>query len=150
MISTKRAPRKRLSKKGVSSRAKAEALVGLVAQKKSRDIIALDVSGSCAYADYFIICSGHSSRQVQAIAEHVHAEAKQLGFYTLGQEGVKEGTWALLDFNDVIIHIFYDEVRSFYDLEGLWSEADRLDLSQIIPPEDLTGDDDEGEGDEED
>jgi ribosome-associated protein len=77
-------------------------------------------------ADAFIVCSGQSNRQVMAIAEHIRTTLKQRGVQALRIEGLKEGHWVLMDYGDVIIHIFYDPVRSFYDLEGLWADAPRL------------------------
>ncbi len=94
---------------------------------KALDLLILDVSGFSSFADYFIICSGKSSRQVQSIAENVETALKETGARPLGVEGKREGHWVLMDYGDIIIHIFYEPVRSFYDLESLWSEASRLD-----------------------
>lgn len=94
---------------------------------KALDLLLLDVSGFSSFADYFIICSGKSSRQVQSIAENVESSLRETGIRPLGVEGKREGHWVLMDYGDVIIHIFYEPVRSFYDLESLWSEASRLD-----------------------
>ena len=80
--------------------------------KKALDIIVLDVSGLTSLADSFIICSGRSNRQVTAIADYI--------------EGLQEGHWVLMDYGDIVIHVFYDDVRRFYDLEGLWSDAPRI------------------------
>lgn len=94
--------------------------------RKAHGLVALDVSGLTSIADAFIICSGKSNRQVTAIAEYIQMELKKSGKRPLSVEGVKDGQWALLDFGDVIIHVFYDAVRSFYDLEGLWIDAGRI------------------------
>lgn len=94
---------------------------------KAQEIVILDVSGLSSFADYFLICSGKSSRQVQGIVERVEMSLRREGIRPLGVEGRKEGHWVLMDYGDVIIHVFYEPVRHFYDLESLWSEAERID-----------------------
>ena len=78
-------------------------------------------------ADFFLIASGHSSRQVQAISRHVSERMREEGFKPYGVEGVQEGHWVLMDYGDVVIHLFYQPVREIYDLEGLWIEAPRIE-----------------------
>jgi ribosome-associated protein len=95
---------------------------------KALDIVVLDVRGLASFADSFIICSGRSHRQVTAIAEHIEKELKAQGVKLYGIEGLREGHWILMDFGDIIIHIFYEPVRAFYDLESLWSDAKRIDV----------------------
>ncbi|MBA2879983.1 ribosome-associated protein [Desulfosalsimonas propionicica] len=97
--------------------------------RKAMDLVALDVARVTDVADVFMICSGRSSRQVSAIAEYVESELKKAGIRPLSVEGVKDGQWALIDYGYVIVHIFYDPVRRFYDLESLWADARRIDLS---------------------
>lgn len=103
----------------------------VVLAKKVKDPVILDVSELTSYADTFIICSGRSNRQVTAIAEHVQQALKQQGVKPISVDGKKEGHWVLMDYGDVIIHIFYDSVRRFYDLEGLWVDAPRLTTSSL-------------------
>ncbi len=91
--------------------------------KKALDIIVLDVSGLTSLADSFIICSGRSNRQVTAIADYIRTDLKKQGVAPLSVEGLQEGHWVLMDYGDIVIHVFYDDVRRFYDLEGLWSDA---------------------------
>jgi len=100
--------------------------------KKAMDLVALDVRKLSSIADVFIICSGRSNRQVMAIAEHIQVDLKKHGITPLSVEGKKEGHWVLLDYGHVIIHVFYEPVRSFYDLEGLWIDADRIETQSII------------------
>lgn len=95
--------------------------------RKAEDIVALDVRKLTSLADVFIICSGRSNRQVSAIGEYIVAELKNAGIKPLSVEGLKDGQWVLIDYGDVIIHVFYESVRGFYNLEGLWADADRLD-----------------------
>jgi ribosome-associated protein len=96
------------------------------------DPVLLEVKEHCSFADYFIIGSGGSRRQVLALAEHLEEELAKAGIKPLGVEGVKEGLWVLLDYNTVVVHLFFQELREFYDLEGLWSEAPRT--SPAPPP----------------
>ena len=97
--------------------------------RKAIDLVVLDISKITSIADSFIICSGRSSRQVTAIAEFICIELKKQGIKPLSIEGIQEGHWVILDYGRVIIHIFHQPVREFYDLEGLWSDA-----KQIITP----------------
>ena len=94
--------------------------------KKALDIIVLDVSGLTSLADSFIICSGRSNRQVTAIADYIRTDLKKQGVAPLSVEGLQEGHWVLMDYGDIVVHVFYDDVRRFYDLEGLWSDAPRI------------------------
>ncbi len=100
--------------------------VTAVLGKKALDIVVLDVSGLTSLADTFIICSGRSNRQVTAIADYIRTDLKKKGVPPLSVEGLQEGHWVLMDYGDVVIHVFYDDVRRFYDLEGLWSDAPRI------------------------
>jgi len=98
--------------------------------KKAIDLTILDVRGVASFADTFIICSGRSNRQVSAIAEFIESYLKERGIKPLGIEGLREGHWVLMDYGDVIIHIFYKPIREFYDLEGLWADARRIDIDE--------------------
>ncbi len=103
-----------------------ELYVDAILGKKAENIIVLDVRGLTSVADFFIVCSGRSNRQVAAIADFVERNLKKKGMKPLSVEGKNEGLWVLLDYGDVIIHVFYESVRKFYDLEGLWSDAKRI------------------------
>lgn len=95
---------------------------------KALNVVVLDVHGLASFADTFIVCSGRSHRQVSAIAEFVQKDLKVKGITPLGIEGLREGHWVLMDYGDVLIHVFYEPVRIFYDLEGLWSDAKRVEV----------------------
>lgn len=95
-------------------------------KKKAFDILVLDIRETSSFADYFILCSGNSNRQVQAIASAIELDLKKKGIYPLGIEGSNEGTWILLDYDEVIIHVFYHPVRAFYELERLWADAPKV------------------------
>ncbi|WP_321532987.1 ribosome silencing factor [uncultured Desulfuromonas sp.] len=99
--------------------------------RKALDIKVLHISKLSSLADYLVLATGTSDRQVQAIAESVRLGLKQnYNLQPLAVEGMNEGRWVLLDYGDVMVHVFQQEVRSFYDLDGLWSEADELELLQ--------------------
>jgi ribosome-associated protein len=95
-------------------------------EKKAFDITILELKKASSLTDYFLICSGRSDRQVQAIAQSIEEKMGEQGIHPLGEEGMREGRWVLVDYDDVVIHIFYDQVRRYYDLEGLWIEAPRI------------------------
>jgi ribosome-associated protein len=94
-------------------------------ERKAQGIIALDLRGKSSLADFAVIMSGRSSRQVMAIAQAIERLLKDKGIKPLGVEGASEGQWILLDYGNVIIHVFYESTRAFYDLEGLWPDAAR-------------------------
>ncbi len=98
---------------------------------KAEDIVILDVRGIASFADYFIIMSGRSTRHVQGLAEALEAAMRSKRISAAKAEGIKEGMWVLLDFEDVVVHIFYHEQRSFYDLEGLWHDAPRIEIEDL-------------------
>jgi len=100
--------------------------------RKALGLVVLDVRELTSVADAFIICSGRSNRQVTAIAEFIITELKKAGIKPLSVEGKKEGHWVLLDYGHVIIHVFYESMRNFYDLEGLWVDAKRIKTKSYI------------------
>ncbi|OGQ93373.1 MAG: ribosome silencing factor [Deltaproteobacteria bacterium RIFOXYA2_FULL_55_11] len=99
-------------------------------EKKAYDLILLEVREITSIADYFIICSGRSDRQVQGIAQGIEGNLGPMGIHPLSVEGMSRGQWVLMDFADVVVHIFYQPVREFYDLEGLWHHAPRVELPE--------------------
>jgi ribosome-associated protein len=102
-----------------------------VTKKKARNLVVLDVHRLTSIADAFIICSGQSNRQVNAIADATVDYLKKHKIKPLSVEGTKEGHWVLLDYGDVVIHIFYEPVREFFDLEGLWVDAKRIETPAL-------------------
>jgi ribosome-associated protein len=90
---------------------------------KAADVVALDVTTTFPLADVFLIASGSSERQVVAIAERIEEELAKVGAAAARREGVRQGRWALLDFNDVIVHVMHQEDRAYYDLERLWKDC---------------------------
>lgn len=100
--------------------------------RKAMDPVVLDVRHVTDVADVFVICSGRSNRQVSAIAEFIEKDLKKAGIRSISVEGIKDGQWVLIDYGHVVIHVFYDPVRRFYDLESLWADAARIDISEMI------------------
>lgn len=100
--------------------------VKAVLERKAEAMVLLDVRELTSVADVFLICSGRSNRQVTAIADSVQRTLKKQGIRPLSVEGKSEGQWVLMDYGDIIIHIFYETVREFYDLEGLWRDAKKV------------------------
>jgi len=100
--------------------------VQAICGKKVLSLVVLDIRGKTSFADAYLICSGRSHRQVSAIAEHVRRDLKKDTIRPLSVEGEKEGQWVILDYGHVVIHVFLDPVRIFYDLEGLWADAPRV------------------------
>ena len=98
---------------------------------KAEDLVILDVRGIASFADYFIIMNGRSTRHVQGLAEALEGAMRSKRISAAKAEGIADGMWVLLDFDDVVVHIFYHEQRSFYDLEGLWHDAPRLELAEV-------------------
>ncbi|MGL4606458.1 MAG: ribosome silencing factor [Eubacteriaceae bacterium] len=94
-----------------------------IEEKNGFDIEIIDITEISSIANYFVIASGNSERQVKAIADSIEHEAKLLEIFPKGVEGQREGRWILLDYYDVIIHVFHREDRSFYDLEKLWADG---------------------------
>jgi ribosome-associated protein len=112
------------------SLAKAFLSVQAAANKKAESIKVLDLRSLSSFTDYFMVCSGQSDRQVQAIADSITIELKEEGFNPISVEGYKDGRWVVIDYGDVVIHVFHDALRDYYDIEQLWFDAKRVQ----IPP----------------
>ena len=100
-------------------------------EKKGEDIKIIDISGISVMADYFIIANGNSITQVQALVDNVEEKMNQSGFIMKRKEGNRSSTWVLLDFGDVVVHVFDNEDRLFYDLERIWSDGKTVDISAL-------------------
>ncbi len=112
------------------SKTKSLLCVRAAIEKKATELVLIQMQGVTSYTDYFLICSGTSDRQVQAIAQRIAEVLEENGVQPLGLEGTSEGKWVLMDYGDVVIHVFLEPIRRFYDLEGLWSDAPRIDLQK--------------------
>ena len=116
----------------MSAQEKALLLARVALQKKPRDPLLIDVSKSCSFTDFFLILSGTSTRQTQALSSHLEETLNKQGIRLRRIEGVETGQWILMDYDEVVIHIFFESIRGFYDLEGLWMESPRLPIPQSV------------------
>lgn len=106
-----------------------ESIVRAIDTNKGTEILVLDIHDISGFADYFVICNGLNRMHVQALSEHVEAELKQTHEELPRHiEGMSEGEWVLMDYGDIIIHIFVDEQRHYYNLEKLWGDAKPMDI----------------------
>lgn len=101
---------------------------------KAQDVVVIDLAGKSDIADYLVVASGTSGRQVSAIAEHLRDRLKQAGLASVGVEGLTQGDWVLVDGGDVIVHLFRPEVRAFYNIEKMWG----VEYSASQPPAEST------------
>lgn len=100
--------------------------------KKAVDVVALDISGIASFARYFLLCSGDSSRQIQAIADEIEARLKKSGVTPNHIEGYRNAEWVLMDYLDLVVHIFSKQARAYYDLERLWRDGKKLDVRRLM------------------
>jgi len=103
--------------------------------KKGMDIKLLKIDKVSSLADYFLICTGTSSTHVKTLCDYAEYEMDQLGEPILGREGHRGNSWELLDYGSVVIHVFTEEARKFYDLERLWGDAEVVNLADIVTPD---------------
>ena len=103
--------------------------INAILQKKAKDIVVLNVKEKSSFTDYMIVCSGATERQTQAVCASIQQSLKKEDILPLGVEGEAHGQWILLDYDDVVISIFLESLRSFYDLENLW-DAPRMDIAE--------------------
>ena len=104
-------------------RQQAEGLCGILYNKKAQDILAIHVADKTIIADWFVICSGRSVPQVKALCEEVEEKAETLGLTLRRREGYTEGKWIVLDYGDILVHIFHPDERKYYNMERLWDEG---------------------------
>lgn len=109
-----------------------ELAVKAVDDKRAMDILALDVKQVSLLADYFVICHGSSERQVSAIVDAVVEQAHKANYVVKSVEGKEAGNWVLIDLGDVIVHVFVESERAFYNLEKLWSDAPLVNISAMV------------------
>ena len=101
-------------------------------EKKGMDIKLLKIDRISSLGDYFLICTGTSNTHVKTLCDYAEYTLEQLGEPMLGREGHRGNTWELLDFGSIVVHVFTDEARKFYDLERVWADAEQVDLKDII------------------
>ncbi len=135
MAKSVKAPRKKTAKPAAAPRASTPAseparesamhIARLALDKKAVDVVVLDVHGLSSYAEYVVVMSAESDPQLGAIADHIEESMRARGERPIGIEGRQAGQWVLIDYGDVVAHVFYQDMRAFYDLEGLWADAPR-------------------------
>lgn len=113
------------------SREMAKTACAALADKKGEDIRLIDISHVSVMADYFIIANGSNTSQVRALVDHVEDEIAKRGCHAQQREGYGSGSWVLLDFGDIIVHIFDRENRLFYDLERIWSDGKQISTEEL-------------------
>jgi ribosome-associated protein len=111
-----------------SLRAEIRWAVEAAQDKQAGDITVLKLAGTCAFAEYFLLCSGHSQPQIKSISDAVEERLETHGRRLKHREGKSDAEWVLLDYGDFVVHIFSDRARRYYDLERLWRSAERLDF----------------------
>jgi ribosome-associated protein len=104
--------------------------------KKAHDLVALDITGIATFTNYFLFCTGDSSRQMQAIADEIEKRLKEHGLRPSHVEGYQNSEWILMDYMDLVVHIFSKNARTYYDLERLWRDGKKIEVEQFIeePP----------------
>lgn len=110
----------------MEAKAFVEEIVKSLDKHKGEDIVSIDVRGKTEVADYYVIAGGRSMTHTRALIEHLEEDIDKLGIAPIRREGVREGRWAVLDYGDVIVHIFNDESRLFYHLENLWGDENNV------------------------
>ena len=103
--------------------------------KKGMELRLLKIDRVSSLADYFVICTGTSNTHVRTLCDIAEDTLEKLGENKLGREGHRGNTWELLDFGAIVVHVFTEEARAFYDLERLWADAEKVDIGDIVLPE---------------
>ena len=117
----------------IPARELAEIAVKALDSKKGKEIRLIRIDKITTLAEYFVICTGTSNTQINALCDAVEKELTEKGEEPLHREGYRGGTWVLLDYGCVVVHVFNDEARKFYSLEHLWADGEEVDLSAILP-----------------
>ena len=110
----------------MNSKEFSEKICKVLLDRKAQDVLSIDVKEKTAVADYYVIAGGRSMTQTRALIDHVEEEMEKLGVAPIRREGIREGRWAVLDYGDVIVHIFNDESRLFYHLESVWDDGKNI------------------------
>jgi ribosome-associated protein len=116
----------------LTSRELLDAAVTILGGKKAEDIVAIDIANISVLADYFLLCSGSSTTQVKSLAEELEFKLSQQGIQPRRIEGAQTASWIILDYADVVIHVFHRETRQFYNLERLWADGQTIDLTELL------------------
>ncbi len=133
MARAKKTQTKEAAPAAAASLEEARIAVSTGADKKAENIVVLDVRTLTSYADYLVLMSASSDRQVSAIADAIDDELRKAGHRPIGVEGSGTSNWVLIDTGDIVVHVFLEEAREFYDLDRLWADAPRIDLEPTKP-----------------
>ncbi len=114
----------------ISSKSLALSIAKVALDKKAREIVIVDISEKVDYADFLVICSGSSKRHVKTIHSELETQLKRKRIMPIGVEGQQEGEWILMDYGPVVVHVFHSDTRYFYDIDGLWLDADRIEVEE--------------------
>lgn len=120
--------------RAIPTEQKSQLLAALLDEKQGEDIVVLDVTGICPIAEHIVVVSARGQRHAQSLADAAMHLAKEKKFISFGMEGYEAGTWILVDLNDIIIHVFQDEIRRLYNIEGLWAEGKRVNAPTGLRP----------------
>jgi ribosome-associated protein len=107
-------------------------VVKAIDDKKGLDTVVLDVSEIASFTDYFVICTGSSSTQMQTVADEVQERLRDIGMRPAHVEGYRVAEWILMDYIDFVVHVFSQKARTFYDLERLWRDAPRIEVADLL------------------
>ena len=118
--------------KEVSQQEALKTIIKALDSKRGEEIKAVNIHDLTIIADYFVIAAGGSTTQTKALADSVEYELKQLGVEPVRQEGYAGANWIILDYNDIVVHVFYKETRDFYNLEKLWQDGEFVDISEYL------------------
>ena len=116
------------TEKRLTSLEQARRIAALAQEKLAEDIVILDMRPECSFTDYFVIATGRNARQTAAIWDEVHVQLKKQKLLPAGVDGVREGTWIVGDYLDVVLHVFTPEARAYYKLEDLWNDVPSVEL----------------------
>lgn len=141
----RRGPKGKAAARDGDGLVEARTAVAAAIDNKAVDPMLMDVRGLCSYTNYILLVSGRSDRHVESMCEGIARSMREHGHYPLGTEGVKSGQWALLDYGDCVVHVFYHATREHYDLEGLWIDAERVPIDVPAETRSSSADDDESE-----
>lgn len=119
----------------ISQEKRLETIIKALDSKRAEDIQAIEIGDLTIVADYFVIANGTSNTQTKALAEEVEFKMGELGINPTRTEGYQGSTWIVLDYGDIVVHVFYKETRSYYNLERLWSDGKNVDIDKYLVKE---------------
>ena len=119
----------------MTTQEKLEKIVKILDSKKAEDIQVIGITNLTIIADYFVIATGTSTTQVKSLADEVDFQLGQLGVEARGIEGVRAASWIVLDYDDIVVHVFYRDTRAEYQLERLWADGEQVDISNLLVDE---------------